>query len=370
MSNNNNNNISISQSNEFHIYFTKQKEEIENLMIIQKQLSNLNEINLKIKSLRNEFNKILNLIPIYDRVKYDKQLNELENKNSSIIRIKEKEKSKPKLKFSFNKSNLNSNSTSNSTTIKSNSIILPIFKNFEKNSNNEIINDNLIKIENNLNLNSNLNSIYEISNLSNKLIKLSSNEIKELSLLNLKNCIIDLTFSSSSSSLNNNNDNENENEIKLNALYCKSIENCLLISSFSSMIKGSCLLDKIKNSILILNCQQFRIHSSNNNIILLNVNSLPIIENSNKIKFGSFPFNLFNQKSKFTLNDKFINQNHTKVQDFNWPLPIPSPNWNSISNSESQSIISLEILNEIKELEQDDDVKINQILVNILPPNN
>ncbi|WWC92302.1 uncharacterized protein L201_007256 [Kwoniella dendrophila CBS 6074] len=344
-------NISIEQSNEFHLYFQEQRQDIQTSLNDSSSSStnDLSGITQKISSLRLEVDQISSSLPIYDRVKYDKQITELEQNLSSI-----KLKDKPKSKFTFNKTHKSSNSanTRTSTPISSHLDIQPKSTASKPPSQPVLSGSSLSS--------SSSPTSHTISNLSNQLITPPNNVsgTYTISLSNLQNCIIDLR-----STLEAKQDDLTTEiaQPRLTAIHAKFLERCILISP---IMKGSALLDEVKDSLLVLGCQQFRIHSSSNTTILLNVQSLPVIEHSKSLRFGSYPDFMIDS----VVTDIDNQKNHLKVQDFDWPLPSPSPNWSAIPNTDAfGSILSDKILDKSDNLGSNETVEqiLDEVLVKV-----
>ncbi|WVQ63297.1 uncharacterized protein L199_001449 [Kwoniella botswanensis] len=326
-------NISLTQANEFHIYFNQQRQSILDDL---NSSSNLSDLNSKISDLRTRVDQISALIPVYDRVKYDKQLTELEQQTSSL-----RTRDKPKSKFTFNKSkssSIKSSSTPTPTPTPGNSSSRQ--PQAEASSSTSISSSNT----------------HTISNLSHRLIRPPKDVIGTytLSLSDLSDCIIDLR-----PNVPDDRDGEAKDQARLTAVHGKSLERCVVITP---VVGGSVLLDEVKGSLLILGCQQFRIHSSSVTTILLHVDSLPVIEHCTKLKFGSYPHGLHDENTNLNSN---LNLNYRKVQDFDWPLPTPSPNWTLLADQEPSYHVAL--VRRIEDVKSDEEV--NEVLKSLLSVN-
>ncbi|OCF54713.1 hypothetical protein L486_07847 [Kwoniella mangroviensis CBS 10435] len=284
--------------------------------------SDLSDLNSKISDLRTRVDQISALIPVYDRVKYDKQLTELERQVSSIRTM-----DKPKSKFSFNKSK-KSSSTKYSSTPK------PGISSSSQ-PQGEVSTFTSISSPN----------THTISNLSHRLIRPPKDVIGTytLSLSNLSDCIIDLR-----SGVHDDRHGETKDQARLTAVHGKSLERCVVITP---VVGGSILLNEVRGSLLVLGCQQFRIHSSSDTTILLHVDSLPVIEHCTKLKFGSYPYELHDENTNLNLN-----LNYQKVQDFDWPLPTPSPNWILLSTDEQSDQEHGSLIRTIEGVRSDEEV--------------
>lgn len=102
------------------------------------------------------------------------------------------------------------------------------------------------------------------------------------------------------------------------------------------------------------NClKQFRIHSSTNTHVLLNVASLPVIEHCTNVAFGAYPsFLLSTQPASlfiyflfraFTDMKQAYESRHTQVQDFDWVRGGQSPNWSLLSKDQASTLFTQEM---------------------------
>ncbi|WVW80833.1 hypothetical protein I302_102822 [Kwoniella bestiolae CBS 10118] len=315
-------NISIAQAEEFHAHFHKQRQDIQGFL----DSSNLSELNARISALRGEVDQVSALIPVYDRVKYDKQLSELEQAVSS-----RKVRDKPKSKFSFKGGS--GRSTPAPKPENGSTTSAPIHGSTVISTSSNIVGDSSIPTPAQASSSSSSNNIansHTISNLSHQLVR-PPEDVRgtyTLSLSDLSDCIIDLRPPGDTST--SSGKTESEVQAKLTAIHGKTLRRCILISP---VVKGSILLDGVEGCLLVLGSQQFRIHTSTDTTILLHVDSLPVIEHCSNLLFGGYPSNLLEN----TIDSIPIqrNTNYRKVQDFDWPLPSPSPNWSALSDQES-----------------------------------
>ncbi|KAJ3010769.1 UNVERIFIED_CONTAM: hypothetical protein HDU68_001992 [Siphonaria sp. JEL0065] len=172
----------------------------------------------------------------------------------------------------------------------------------------------------------------------------------EVYLSNLTNCIVDLRLLS-----------------PVGAVHIKSALNCVILCGG---IKGSVLIDGMKNSTLVSACRQFRMHNSTNSRILLHVSSKPIIEDCDKIIFGPYVGGtiLLEDLSKEGKTTSSNNNNNSsneepplsipdwldivtraelglvegsngrwfQVEDFNWLKSTASPHWRKVATGQEQ----------------------------------
>lgn len=87
--------------------------------------------------------------------------------------------------------------------------------------------------------------------------------------------------------------------------------------------EGPVYLTNVKDSILAINCHQFRMHSSTDTQVYISCKSKrPIIEKCSGIRFGQFPSQLGEGKDVYEWE---------AIDDFNWLRPSQSPNWSQIT---------------------------------------
>ncbi|KAI3657847.1 hypothetical protein MP638_001685 [Amoeboaphelidium occidentale] len=105
------------------------------------------------------------------------------------------------------------------------------------------------------------------------------------------------------------------------------ILNCDKIVLISNPVMGPVFINNCTNSVLVLGCHQFRMHSSEHVACFVHVSSNPIIEDCKDITFNSyarvFPEYLSDLK-KYGLDS---DNKYDQVQDFNWLKHSASPNW-------------------------------------------
>ncbi|KAF8337065.1 tubulin binding cofactor C-domain-containing protein [Cantharellus anzutake] len=89
-------------------------------------------------------------------------------------------------------------------------------------------------------------------------------------------------------------------------------------------ISGSVLLHDCHDSLVVIDCQQMRMHTSSNTVILLYVPTIPVIEHCSDLRVGPYPASLPTSAS---------DSKHHELQDFNWIKEGPSPNWSPLDHS-------------------------------------
>lgn len=67
----------------------------------------------------------------------------------------------------------------------------------------------------------------------------------------------------------------------------KDVQSCLVVVG---RVNGPIHITKMRNSILVVACRQFRMHESSNCDVYLSASSLPVIEDCSGIRFAPIPF--------------------------------------------------------------------------------
>ncbi|PYH89179.1 tubulin-specific chaperone c [Aspergillus ellipticus CBS 707.79] len=103
------------------------------------------------------------------------------------------------------------------------------------------------------------------------------------------------------------------------SLTIKNIKQSLLVCG---QINGPAHITGVENSIIVVDCRQFRMHNCSNVDVYLSSSSNPIIEDCTAIRFGRKP-------RVYTLDhDRRDDEDRwSQVEDFKWIKPEPSPNW-------------------------------------------
>lgn len=108
----------------------------------------------------------------------------------------------------------------------------------------------------------------------------------------------------------------------VHALYVNDLRQSVIIAP---PIAGSVHVTGAKDSLIVVNCHQLRMHDSERCTVLLHSGTNPIIEHCTDISFGEYPEELMG-------DDDFEVPQVIQVQDFDWLRPEPSPNWRLIQN--------------------------------------
>ncbi|KAL2827093.1 tubulin binding cofactor C-domain-containing protein [Aspergillus pseudoustus] len=110
-------------------------------------------------------------------------------------------------------------------------------------------------------------------------------------------------------------------------LMVKTVSDSLLLCG---QIDGPAHLTNVHNSIIVVNCRQFRMHDCTNVDVYLSSSSNPIIEDCTDIRFGRIP------KGYTTLDHDRLDTDDrwSLVEDFKWIKPEPSPNWSLLGQDD------------------------------------
>ncbi|KAF3484113.1 tubulin-specific chaperone C [Arthroderma uncinatum] len=105
----------------------------------------------------------------------------------------------------------------------------------------------------------------------------------------------------------------------------KNVTDSLLICG---KVDGAAHITGIKDSALVVSCQQFRMHDCTNVVVYLSCASNPIIEDCQDIRFSALPDSYAAQNGKRT--DMW-----SHVEDFKWLKAEQSPNWKILEAGEA-----------------------------------
>ncbi|TCD63589.1 hypothetical protein EIP91_005197 [Steccherinum ochraceum] len=137
----------------------------------------------------------------------------------------------------------------------------------------------------------------------------SSASGSELTISDVDNCIINLFPTSS------------EGADVISALHVKNVKRSVLLLPVMS---GSAILHDVQDTVLVIGCHQFRMHTSSHVDVYLSIPSNPIIEHCSNIRFAKYPTHLTTSPSNDNAN-KYLS-----VQDFSHIRATPSPNWQEL----------------------------------------
>lgn len=129
---------------------------------------------------------------------------------------------------------------------------------------------------------------------------------KDISLLNIENCIIEIRGSPGSIQLNN-------------------IKNSIILTG---PVFRAVFVEFAVNSSFAVASQQLRIHSSCNCSLAIHVTARAIIEDCKGIEISKYNYTYDNIEDDFLKSDLNSRNNYKDIADFNWlSSDIPSPNW-------------------------------------------
>lgn len=136
---------------------------------------------------------------------------------------------------------------------------------------------------------------------------------KDVNITNLENCTVCLRGSPSTLHLNH-------------------LKNCNI---FSGPVSTSIFAENCENSILVIACQQLRLHSSKNIQIYLHVTSRAIMEDCTDINVAPYNWKYFGIEKDFEKANLSVCINNWKCfDDFNWLNEKHSPNWKEIKDED------------------------------------
>ncbi|KAL0253742.1 hypothetical protein I308_101118 [Cryptococcus tetragattii IND107] len=328
--------VSTTQSAELHSLFHSQKQGI--LQSLEEQSStSITDISKRISSLRTLVDSFGEGLPKYDRGRYASQITELESK-AAILRAKEK----PKSRFAFTKPKpspspgtdqsrpsptipppTSSQATSNVSSLTASSFVnVPHAPDSTASSSSS----------------TSASTMHTISSLTDTLVRperAPGTGAYTLSLSHLYRCVIDLCPPHAA----------DVTKPTLTTLHAKDLEQCIMVAP---VLPGSAMLSEMVDCLVIVGAQQFRIHSSTNTQVLLNVASLPVIEHCTNLAFGAYP--------PFLLSTQPVYESkHTHVQDFDWVRGGPSPNWSLLSKDQVLALFTQEMASRLYNVREKDE---------------
>lgn len=161
-----------------------------------------------------------------------------------------------------------------------------------------------------------MNIGFELRSLSHRYLTVSDmgeeNLSREVTLSSLTACLVNLLPIRSS-------------KTSISAMYVKDIMDCVLLLPH---ISGSILLSDSSRCVVVVGCQQFRMHNSNNIDIYFRGASNPVIENCSAIRFAEYPHILAQSSDEdLSLITSCGQDDRPVVQDFTHIRSTPSPNW-------------------------------------------
>lgn len=122
-----------------------------------------------------------------------------------------------------------------------------------------------------------------------------------LTLSSLSSCVVDLRTSSG-----------------LTSLHARGLDRCVVLAP---VLGGSVMLSHLSRCVLVLGAQQFRLHSTSDTAVFLQVGSLPVIEGCERVTFAPMPGALDAEAR------------YAQVQDFDWVRSGPSPHFTVVHDA-------------------------------------
>ncbi|KAI8093284.1 tubulin binding cofactor C-domain-containing protein [Halteromyces radiatus] len=280
-------------SNTFYIDFKKGKQVIEDAIEQSKQLpkdqlsDHFSSILQQINQLDKQITKATTYIPSYDERQYALQIRELTGLLDAV-----RMQLTPKPKFSF-KSKLGKSKPKDNTvaTVTTTSTLTA----------GPLDNISTSLLENTINFTNMENQVLTLSEKGEEV----SNAV-DISLSYLTRCVIWLPTKT----------------IHISAVHIKQLKECIIVCG---KVEGSILMYGLEDSILVVDCHQFRMHDAHNVDVLLHVSSRPIMEDSNDIRVGDKE-----QKSSTNYFDQ--------MDDFNWLKQHASPHWKVMDNDRKEQL--------------------------------
>lgn len=132
-------------------------------------------------------------------------------------------------------------------------------------------------------------------------------------------------------------------------LTLKNVKTSLVLAP---TIGGPAHITGLQDSVLVLSCQQFRMHDSRNVDVYLFCSSRPIIENCSDIRFAKLPENVFRVTNGADVTSGQRVNMFNQVDDFKWLRAEASPNWTLMKDDRQIAEGAwLEILERLRKLE-------------------
>lgn len=157
---------------------------------------------------------------------------------------------------------------------------------------------------------------WTVKNMNDQEILLEHDAVngKDLTMTSLTNCLVRIVGHPGSLQLSN-------------------IKNCLVISG---PVARSVFTDNCIESTLVFGCQQFRLHTSVDCHVYMQVTCRGIIEDCKRISFAPYTFTYDDIDLDFVKAGLDISKNNwTDVADFNWlSADKVSPNWTTLAENE------------------------------------
>ncbi|KAG8906362.1 hypothetical protein FRB99_007046 [Tulasnella sp. 403] len=134
----------------------------------------------------------------------------------------------------------------------------------------------------------------------------------DVTLSSLDTCIVNLVPSG----------NKQDPNTTVTALYARQLNRCLVLLGD---VQGSVRFEDCVNCVVVLGCHQFRMEKCRRTDAYIHVRSIPVIEESQGIRFSSYPTTIENVSRTLSQESR-----HHAVKDFSWIRDTPSPNWSKL----------------------------------------
>ncbi|KAG8877898.1 hypothetical protein FRB97_002932 [Tulasnella sp. 331] len=141
------------------------------------------------------------------------------------------------------------------------------------------------------------------------------NEPRDIILTSLEGCVIDLLPCEGK-------------PMAITALYGRGLMRCVIMAA---LVQGSVRLEDCVDCQIVVGCHQFRMEQCISTDVYLNVSSLPVIEQSNSLRFAGYPDGLASRVSLIISNNNL----HNDVKDFSWIKATASPNWSTLQAADA-----------------------------------
>ncbi|PWN35304.1 uncharacterized protein FA14DRAFT_189289 [Meira miltonrushii] len=291
-----------SEAQQFYHAFNKTLEDLRSKLESANSTEQLQEINAEIIEARTTLTNNTHILPTYDQRTHEQNLKRV-NEYLQLRRLE----LKPKARFAFKRTTKASQPSSSTDKAQDGTA----------NPSSEPSSDSLAAIPASK---AQHTSFDRISDRKDEYIIPNVKPQSDLHLRDLQGCIVDLR----AKEYNTAND--------IQALQLRDLQQCVI---FAGRIDGSVMIHDCQNCLFILECRQFRMHSSQNIFVLISTKSIATIEHCTKIAFG--PASASSLDIKEEVED--ATYDIPKVQDFDHISTLtPSPNWRSVGKEDLLTI--------------------------------
>lgn len=261
----------------------------------------LQKINEEVIEARSLLTNQTHILPTYDQRAHEQNLKRV-NEYMQLRRLE----LKPKARFAFKRTAKSSHTNVTDPANKIQNADAKSHSDLFLNSTNDTTTDDNTRTK-----------FDQISNKTDEYIRPTVKIQSDLHLLNLQGCVVDIRGAKGGET------------VGIKALQIRNLSKCVILAG---RIDGSVMIHDCQDCLFILECRQFRMHSSMGIFCLLSTKSVATIEHCQKIAFGSVDTSIFVQKA---------DADHTrfefpKVQDFDHISTLtPSPNWHFMNQNDS-----------------------------------